>query len=188
MVNIVDATADRWDCLADLIGDRGDPSRCWCQYNRGQGRYEHDGRDRNRAAMHDQIVDAIIPQGVLALDQKRAIGWCALAPRKDYPRLKHMQAAKLTQDEEGLWSVTCFVVRMGFRRQGVATELLQGAIELARRHDARIVEAYPVDSSARPVGSSAVLFQGPLSMYLQAGFAEVARTSATRAIVRLALD
>jgi GNAT superfamily N-acetyltransferase len=186
MVTIVDACAERWGDLAELMGERGDPSRCWCQYYRSEGPYEHQGRERNRASMRRQVTTAAVPHGVLAYNGERAIGWCAVAPRGDYPRLKRMRAAQATQNEEGLWSVTCFVVRVGDRQQGVATQLLHAAVEFARRHGGRIVEAYPVDPSVRPTGSSG-LYQGPLSMYLHAGFVEVARPSDNRRIVRLAL-
>jgi GNAT superfamily N-acetyltransferase len=186
VLTIVDMGAERWDDLAELMGDRGDSSRCWCQYYRSDGSYEHDRREQNRAAMRRQVTTASVSHGVLAYEDKRAVGWCAVAARGDYPRLKRMQAATATENEDGLWSVTCFVVRVGHRRQGVAAHLLRAAIDLARRYDARIVEAYPVDPSVRPTGSSG-LFQGPLSMYLHAGFIEVARPSASRSVVRLAL-
>jgi GNAT superfamily N-acetyltransferase len=186
VVRIVEADAERWTDLAELMGERGDPSRCWCQYYRGEGPYEHQSRQRNRAAMRRQVMTAPVPHGVLAYDVTRAVGWCAVAPRCDYPRLARMQAASAVQDHEGLWSVTCFVVRVGHRRQGVATQLLHAAIDFARRHGARTIEAYPVDASLRPTGSSG-LFQGPLSMYLHAGFTEVARPSASRSVVRLTL-
>jgi GNAT superfamily N-acetyltransferase len=186
VLTIVDANAERWDDLADLMGERGDPSSCWCQYYRGEGPYEHQSRDSNRAAMRRQVTTARVPHGVLTYDGGRSVGWCAVAPRGDYPRLKRMQAAKATQNGDGLWSVTCFVVRVGYRRRGAATQLLHAAVDLARRHGARTVEAYPVDESVRPTGSSG-LFQGPLAMYLQAGFTEVARPSASRSVVRLAL-
>jgi GNAT superfamily N-acetyltransferase len=186
VLTVVDMDAERWDDLAELMGERGDSSRCWCQYYRSNGPYEHDSRERNRAAMRSQLTTALVPHGVLAYEDTRPVGWCAVAPRGDYPRLKRMQAARATENEDGLWSVTCFVVRVGHRRQGTAAQLLHAAIDLARRHGARIVEAYPVDPSVRPTGSSG-LFQGPLSMYLHAGFTEVARPSASRSIVRLTL-
>lgn len=186
VLTIVDVDARRWDDLAELMGERGDPSRCWCQYYRSGGRYEHDGREPNRAAMRRQVTTALVPQGVLAYQDGRPVGWCAVAPRGEYPRLKRMRAARMTTDEDGLWSVTCFVVRVGHRRRGVASTLLDAAVDLARRYGARIVEAYPVDPSRRPTGSSG-LFQGPLPMYLRAGFVEVARPSPSRSVVRLAL-
>ena len=136
--------------------------------------------------MRRQVMTATVPHGVLAYDANRPVGWCAVAPRGDYPRLGRMQAARATQNHEGLWSVTCFVVRVGHRRQGVARQLLHAAVDFAGRHGARTVEAYPVDESVRPTGSSG-LFQGPLSMYLHAGFTEVARPSASRSVVRLTI-
>lgn len=186
MLRIVDAGAERWDDLAELLGERGDPSRCWCQYYRSEAPYQHESRDRNRAAMRRQITTATVPHGVLAYDDGRPVGWCAVAPRADYPRLRRMQAAKATQDEPGLWSVTCFVVRVGHRRQGVAAQLLDAAVDFAGRHGGRVIEGYPVDPSVRPTGSSG-LYQGPLSMYLRAGFTEVARPTASRSVVRLVL-
>ncbi|MEO8888728.1 MAG: GNAT family N-acetyltransferase [Jatrophihabitantaceae bacterium] len=186
MVRIRDATPERWADLDALLGERGDPSRCWCQYYRSAGPYQHEARAQNRAAMRQQVTQSSVPHGVLGYDGERAVGWCAVAPRADYPRLDTMRAARGTRVEDGLWSVTCFVVRVGHRRQGLAGELLAGAVDLARRHGARIVEGYPVDAAVRPSGSSG-FYPGPLSVYLRAGFVEVARPSASRAIVRLAL-
>jgi GNAT superfamily N-acetyltransferase len=130
------------------------------------------------------VADSTLPHGVICYEQDRPVGWCAIAPRANYPRLLSMRAAAATQDEDGLWSVTCFVVRVGHRRQGLAAELLAGAVDLARRQGARTIEAYPVDPSVRPSGSAG-LYPGPLSVYLAAGFTEVARTSPSRSIVRL---
>ena len=186
MLTIVEATADRWDDLAELLGERGDPARCWCQYYRGDGAYRHDARESNRAALQSQIRTATVPHGLLAYHDDKPVGWCAVAPRANYPRLRTMKAAQATQDTDGLWSVTCFVVRVGYRRQGLTSQLLLAAIEFAARHGARIIEAYPVDPTVRPTGSAG-LYQGVLSTYLSAGFTEVARPSASRAIVRLML-
>jgi len=186
LLTIVEADAARWDDLADLIGGRGDPSRCWCQYYRADGPYRHDARVGNRDAMRRQVGAAAVPHGVLAYDGGRPVGWCAVAPRADYPRLRHMRAAQGTADGTGLWAVTCFVVRVGYRRRGVATRLLGAAVDFARRHGARTVEAYPVDPAVRPTGSAG-LYQGPLPMYLRAGFRVVHRPSTTRATVRLDL-
>jgi hypothetical protein len=47
VLTIVDVDAGRWDDLAELMGERGDSSRCWCQYDRSDGPYEHDSRERN---------------------------------------------------------------------------------------------------------------------------------------------
>jgi GNAT superfamily N-acetyltransferase len=124
---------------------------------------------------------------VLAYDDAGApAGWCAVAPRAAYPRLETSPLVT-TQDEDGMWAVTCFVVRTGARRQGLATHLLDGAIDLARRHGARSIEAYPVDAAVKKPSSSE-LYHGPLSLFLRAGFTEVGdRPKPARAVVRLTL-
>jgi predicted GNAT family acetyltransferase len=83
--------------------------------------------------------------------------------------------------------MTCFVVKTGVRRRGVATALVRGGIEHARRSGATVIEAYPVDVSHRASISSAGLFHGVLSTFLDAGFIETARAFPARPVVRLPL-
>jgi len=128
-----------------------------------------------------------VPPGVLVYDAAGVpSGWCAVSPRADYPRLTTYRIAG-TDDEDGLWAVTCFLVRVGARRHGLADALLDGAVDLARRHGARVVEAYPVDTTMR-TAMAVELRHGPLSVFLRAGFREVgARAAPARPVVRLAV-
>jgi GNAT superfamily N-acetyltransferase len=189
MVTVTDATAERWDDLVAVFGTRGDASRCWCQWFRHQrpGFYATT-REQRRVDLQAQVDGPMAP-GVLGYDDAGTpSGWCAVAPRADYPRLATYPVAAATPDQDGLWAVTCFVVRVGRRRQGLAEELLDGAVDLARRHGACAVEAYPLDTTVR-TASSAELFHGPLSVFLRLGFREVgARTSKARPVVRLELQ
>jgi GNAT superfamily N-acetyltransferase len=188
MVTVADATSQRWDDLVAVMGTRGDPPRCWCQWFRHQRPgFAALSADERRAALHEQVAEPV-PPGVLVYDDAGVpSGWCAVAPRADYPRLTTYRVAAATGDEDALWAVTCFVVRVGARRQAFADVLLDGAVDLARRHGARVVEAYPLDTTVR-AASAAELFHGPLTVFLRAGFREVGiRTSPARPVVRLAL-
>lgn len=187
MVMIADATAGRWGDVVAVMGTRGDPSRCWCQWFRLRRTGFHATSVTQRRSALQTQVHAPVPPGVLVYDAAGLpSGWCAVAPRADYPRLTTYRVVA-TADEDGLWAVTCFVVRVGSRRQGLAEVLLGGAVDLARRHGARVVEAYPVDTTVR-AASSIELFHGPLSVFLGAGFREVgARAAPARPVVRLAL-
>ncbi len=95
-------------------------------------------------------------------------------------------SAESDPDDRSVWAVTCFVVRVGYRRRGVARALLRGAVDEARRGGARVVEAYPVDTAGQKV-SSADLYHGPLSAFEAAGFAITGRPVEGRAVMRLAL-
>ena len=62
-------------------------------------------------------------------------GWVAVEPRENYPRIWARQKSwmRMDPDLEGVWSVTCFVVRKGFRRQGLMYELAAATVEYGGR-------------------------------------------------------
>ena len=47
-------------------------------------------------------------------------------------------------------AVVCVVVRGGWRRQGVTSQVIEGAVAFAAEHGAPAVEAYPVDAEGGP--------------------------------------
>jgi GNAT superfamily N-acetyltransferase len=187
VIEVRDATAQRWDDVAAVLGTRGDPARCWCQYFRLRGKaWQTATAASNREGLRTQILHDPVPPGVLAYAGDEPVGWCAIAPRSSYLRLAHSPVPSAVPDEDGLWAVTCFVVRVGFRRTGVAGALLDGAVAFAERHRARAVEGYPVDVAVKEA-SSAQLYHGALTLFLRAGFVELARPLPYRAVVRRTL-
>lgn len=86
-------------------------------------------------------------------------------------------------DEQPVWSIICFVVPSEFRKQGVARELLAGAIAYAGKRGAKLLEAYPIDK-AEPSAADASWF-GSKRMFDEMGFNEVARRRTDRPVVRL---
>ena len=189
---VVPATPDRWDDIAAVMGTRGDPASCWCQFFRLRAAAWREATPAtNQQALRTQVRDDPEPPGMLAYLDGDPIGWCAVAPFAAYPRLPHSPIATAGHREddelERLWSVTCFVVRPGRRRQGVAGELLDGAVDFARSMGAGIVEGYPVDVTARTTVQSSDLYHGTLSLFLSRGFREVARPTPGRVAVRLRL-
>ncbi|HET6466963.1 MAG TPA: hypothetical protein VFG43_01170, partial [Geminicoccaceae bacterium] len=69
-----------------------------------------------------------------------------------------------------------------WRRRGLMRRLIEAACDHAGAAGAAIVEAYP--KVARPGQGSGELFVGTDAAFEAAGFAEVARPSPTRRIVR----
>ena len=61
-------------------------------------------------------------------------------------------------------------------------------MDLARDHGASAVEGYPVDHVARASVSSAALYRGTVTLFAAAGFAEVGRPAADRAVMRKPLN
>jgi GNAT superfamily N-acetyltransferase len=180
------ATADRWDDVVKVMGERGDPSRCFCQYFRLRGKeWSEADSSSHRSALRDQVRSDRAP-GVLATDASGTpIGWCAVAPRAAYPRV--VASSNWRGGDPDAWAVTCFVVLVGHRRQGVTGELLEGAISFARDQGARTLEACAVDTAQAGKVPAANLYRGPLSTYLAAGFKELSRTSPSWVLVRRSL-
>jgi hypothetical protein len=134
--------ADDWDDLVSLFGTRGDPAWCWCQYfaTTGGGYVQGSRQERvrrNKPALLRQVRTSDRPLGVLARDDGEAIGWLALGPRQSYPRLAAAadtaDGAASAANDEGVWSTTCFVVKVGKRRRGVSGALLAAGADTGRR-------------------------------------------------------
>jgi GNAT superfamily N-acetyltransferase len=181
-----------WDDLVALFGTRGDPSWCWCQFFLTTGKDYTRSASANRAALHAQVRDDPRPQGVLARLGDEAVGWVQLGPRTAYPRLCESRALReVTGDDLAdptVWAVTCFVVKVGRRRRGVATALLAAAVDLAREQGARVLEGHPVDVAARTRRvAGAELYHGVATTFERAGFVEVGRTGPARPVMRISL-
>lgn len=182
------------DDLVALFGRRGDPAWCWCQFfvTTG-GSYAEGSRAeraaRNKPALLRQVRTSDRPLGVLARAEGEPVGWLAVGPVPAYRRLTASpRRMAVTDADDDVWSTTCFVVKVGHRRQGTSTALLAGAVDLARAHGARVLEGHPIDLDAHPGRpGSAELYHGVASTFLRAGFREVGRTCPTRPVVRLEL-
>ncbi len=191
-ITVVPIAERPWTDVEAVFGTRGDPAGCWCQFFKLSPAEWRDGdREERKEALRVQTLASPPGPGLIASLDDEPVGWCGVQPRPAYPALLRSRllsgALAEAPDDERVWAVTCFVVRVGKRKQGFAEVLLEGAVDLARRHSARAVEAYPLDTSVRDA-SAAELFHGPLSVFLRLGFTEVGtRTSKARPVVRLAL-
>jgi GNAT superfamily N-acetyltransferase len=185
-VEVHDCTPDRWADVVAVFEGPGDPGRCWCQWFYRGARVDRASADGNRAALREQVTRTV--PGVLGYLDGEPSGWCAVAPRPSYTRLTRSRTLAGTPEDEladpAVWSVTCFVVRRPARRRGLSGPLLAGAVDLARRGGARVVEGYPVDLAGQRA-PAAGLYPGPLPVFLRAGFTEVRRTPRGRPVVRL---
>jgi GNAT superfamily N-acetyltransferase len=135
----------------------------------------------NKRAIKKIITTGQEP-GILAYADGKPIGWCAIAPREAYPSL-HRSNVLQWVDDQPVWSVTCFYVARGYRKQGVTRQLLEAAVQFARQRGAHIVEGYPIDTNGEKKTAPSV-FTGLASTFAQAGFVEVARRAPTRPIMR----
>jgi GNAT superfamily N-acetyltransferase len=172
-----------WADVQQVFGTRGDPSRCWCQwFKMSNAEWQNSGREVCEPLLRSQP-----DTGLLAYLDGEPVGWVAVEPRTHYPVLLRSKVVKPSTeptDASDVWSITCFVVRVGYRKQGVSKALVHAAVAHATAGGARVIEGYPVDPAEKKV-SSADVYHGSLSIFEAAGFEVVARPSAGRALVRL---
>ncbi|TMD19440.1 MAG: GNAT family N-acetyltransferase [Chloroflexi bacterium] len=119
----------------------------------------------NRGDMQAMIRDGRVT-ALLAYVDGKPVGWCNYG---ETTRLSGvMMKLKLDAAEHsGVGSIACFVIAAPYRGHGVATKLLDAAVERLKARGMRSVEAYPrrqEDSSAQ------AHYRGSLRMYERAGF------------------
>jgi GNAT superfamily N-acetyltransferase len=139
-------------------------------------------RKRNRAENREAfraIVNAGPPPGLIAFEGELPIGWCQITPRDTLPYLEKIRRLRRV-DELPVWSISCFYVRIGYRKRGVTMALIESAVEAVRAAGAPAIEAYPLDAALTPSSS----WTGFVSTFLRAGFQEVARHEPPRPILR----
>ncbi|HUG31404.1 MAG TPA: GNAT family N-acetyltransferase [Acidimicrobiia bacterium] len=172
-------TPDRFVDMETVFGPRGVARRCFCMYwRRPNGGFADDRDNRDRFA---NIASAGPPPGLLGYVNGEPKGWVQVGPRSEFPTLSRSRLLKPVDDVEP-WTINCFVVRAGERRQGIGRGLLEAAVEYAKSQGAVVIEAYPVDGNRESVVD---YFTGTLPMFTEHGFTEIIRRNDTRPIVRL---
>jgi hypothetical protein len=182
MISFEPLTPANWIALVELFGDKGACGGCWCMYWRcNVAEYNRQKGTGNREAFQ-KIVERSSP-GVLGYVSNIAVGWCAIAPRKEYIRLENSKILKRI-DDKVVWSVSCFFIKKEFRRKHLSVPLLKATVDFAFGKGAHIIEGYPIEVVSGSLPDT-FAWTGVMATYAKAGFKEVERRSATRPIMRL---
>jgi GNAT superfamily N-acetyltransferase len=151
--------------------------------------YQLSGEDR-KSALKEMTLKNEIP-GLLAYVNGQVAGWCSVAPRKQYQALEYSRRLKRI-DEKPVWSIVCFYVNKDYRFQGLMQALIGSAVDYARQHNAKIVEAYPIDMQSAQLSGHKLSgdsgYMGIASIFRQAGFIKSGRASETQLIMRYIID
>ena len=160
----------------DLVAYADNPnwSRCYCM-ERLVSDYESRTKEENRSS-RSELIRSASANGLVAYRLGRVVGWCHAAPKRDL-------LAVPGEVRDDLGAIVCFVVAPDQRRQGIATDLLDAALEHLRSRGLKTVEAYPWLGNVEPGRWVFAQYVGPLSMYLKAGF-RIAEEHGDFAIVR----
>ncbi len=193
-LRIVPANEAGCEDLDTIYGARGAGMRCRCQRYKlhpgeafaRQPQEEWAARQQEQTRCGDPSADGT--SGLVAYLGDEPVGWCAVEPRAAYHGLLrptfriHWEGRDEDREDESVWAVTCLYARAGYRKRGIARALARAAVEHARTHGGRAVEAYPI------VVKNVIdeeLHVGTESVFADAGMTVVSHPSKRRVVMRL---
>ena len=192
--SIVPANEASWEDLRAIFGDRGYAAYCQCQ----RFKIGHRGwtdvplaerMERLRKETHCGYPSARTTSGLVAYLDGEPVGSCAVEPRTAYPRLPPARVAWTARgedkDDDGVWAVTCFATRAGFRRQGISRALARATVDFARERGAHALEGYPMITEPGQEITWGEVHVGSRSIFADAGFTEVSPPTLRRVVMRI---
>ncbi|MFY9713446.1 MAG: GNAT family N-acetyltransferase [Microbacterium sp.] len=176
--------------VARLVGPKMPTSNvCFCLSYRIGSKENLSLTGQARADRVRQLCEQDPPPGVIAYLDDEPVGWAAVHPRRDTSFARN----RLIPHVDGLdvWSLWCFRVRPGFRKQGVSHALIEGAVSHARERGAPAIEGYPLDNRGEKVNLT-MAYVGTRRLFEDAGFEKAADTGSVidgfpRVLMRLDL-
>jgi GNAT superfamily N-acetyltransferase len=128
--------------------------------------------------------------GLVAYLDDEPVGWCAVEPRSNYPRLLlkmrvPWEGRAEDKTDGSVWAVTCFVTRAGYRRRGVSRALARAAVDFARQRGARALEGYPILTTPGEDIAWGEVHVGSRSIFEAAGYEEVSHPTQRRFVMRV---
>jgi GNAT superfamily N-acetyltransferase len=193
-ISIVPANEASWEDIRAIFGDRGYAAYCQCQrFKVGQHPWSPfsvaERMERLEKETHCGYPSARTTSGLVAYLDGEPAGWCAVEPRPAYPRLPPARVAWKARgedkDDDGVWAVTCFATRAGFRRQGISRALARATVDFARGRDARAIEGYPMITEPGQEITWGETHVGTRSIFADAGFQEVSHPTLRRVVMRI---
>lgn len=183
--------ATEFDDVATLVGPRKPTSNvCFCLSYRIGNKENVALRGHARADRVRELCHQDPPPGVIAYLDDEPVGWAALHPRRDTSFARNRLIPHV--DDLDVWSLWCFRVRPGFRKQGISHALIEGAVAYARERGAPAIEGYPVDNGGEKVNLT-MAYVGTRALFESAGFVKAAVTGSVldgfpRVLMRLDLE
>ena len=190
-LTVRDLTPQTWDAFADLAErHNGVWGGCWCTWFHATSHSSPEVRakqgppvESNRDLKHRLVTEGRA-HAALVFDGDVAVGWCEYGTPDELPGIYHRK-----EYEEGLnhlpdYRLTCFFVDRRYRRKGVATAALHGAVDLIASAGGGVVEAYPQDTGGATLTAS-FLYNGTRSQFEKAGFSYERPKGKNNCVMRL---
>ncbi len=184
-VSFFPLTPERWSDLETLFGEHGAYGGCWCMWWRlTSAQFSKQMGLANKKAFKALVDSGTVP-GILAYADGKPAGWCSVGPREHFGRIERSPVLRPV-DDQPVWSIVCYYVDRGYRRQGLMELLTVAAIDYAKTMGASVVESYPGDREG--AFKPAAAYTGVLSVFRSLGFVEVLRRTPYHPVLRYYMD
>ena len=174
-------STDTWGAFADLVErHNGVFGGCWCTWFHTMWAEKTRTLEGNRE-LKERLVREGRAHAALVFDGDVAVGWCEYGSCDELPNIYHRQQYDAEADLRPDYRITCIFTDKRYRRRGVSTLALRGAVDLIAQAGGGIVEGYPHDPEGRRV---AVLYNGTRSQFEREGFELVRRKGQRNTVMR----
>ena len=152
---------------------------CYCQYYHvdcSSAEWHQRTAEQNKA-LAVQNIESGLMRGLVALAGEQMVGWVNVNDVNNYTLLKKDEELQKFPGRSAM--VVCFVIHPEYRNQGLATKLLEAAIEGFRKQGFDRVVGHPFLWSAHPLRQ----YHGLPKMFEDLGFKEVSETNGVHTYV-----
>jgi GNAT superfamily N-acetyltransferase len=169
-------TPQTWDAFARFVErHNGVFGGCWCTWFHTLHEDKTFTVDGNRS-LKQRLVEEGRAHAALVFDGDEAVAWCEYGSPDELPNIYHRKQVEAETDVAPDYRVTCLFVDKKYRRKGLSSIALQGALDLIAQEGGGLVEGYPHDNGGQRVS---VLYNGTRSLFERAGF-DYVRPKGTR--------
>jgi GNAT superfamily N-acetyltransferase len=177
---------DTWDAFARLAErHNGVWNGCWCTWFHATAA-DRGGSERTAQTNRDlkcRLVREGRAHAALVFDGEEAVAWCEYGTPAELPNIYHRKEYEAALDTLPDYRITCFFVDRRYRRKGLATVALAGALRLIEQAGGGAVEAYPHDTDGKKVSAS-FLYNGTRSLFEDAGFSYIRPKGKSNTVMR----
>lgn len=188
-LKVVPANEAPWEDVLAVLGTADYSGRCHCQRLKVDGWIWRDSTQEQRTAAFHEQTRADPPSGLIGYLDGEPVGWVAVEARTAYLKLRTTRipwsGRKEDKDDSEVWSVTCFVVRKGYRGRGLSYALAAATVDYARSRGARALEGYPMETQPGKEVTWGELNVGARQIFEEAGFTEVSHPTLRRYVMRI---
>ncbi len=159
----------------DAFSDNPQWRTCYCVFHYLSDRQDGNWGMRTGADNRMTLTQMVAEKRglwIVAYRENRIVGWV----NADISSAFRRYAERGVKADPKTGIVACFLVAPGFRRRGIAAQLLDAAVKALWEKGVNAVDAYVIvdpkglAETEKDLGSDQLAHHGPLTMYLKAGF------------------